>query len=247
MASLTGPINPLFRTAPGCSLLARKRFALLNYAVKSVALRSPLTRCSGSEVGGSLTPQFILCNETFVNHPVVTTLVRGNPRSPAVASLSEGLPDGVGSMAHPIKNRRRTTICDERDSTADLDPSTASHRSSTPAAAKTAPLQLFRVPEASPDQLNSFLPIEHILRAAPDHLGMEIGFISEFTDGRRVFRHVESLNRKICIEVGASDPVEKATVTGSQKGSCHSLFETRPIIHLRRPFLSRNLCLWGHI
>lgn len=121
-------------------------------------------------------------------------------------------------MAHPITNRRRTTICDERDRAADLNPSTASHRSPIAAAAKTTPLQLLRVPEAPLDQLHSSFPIEHILRAARDHLGMEIGFISEFTDGRRVFRHVESLNSNVCIEVGASDPVEKSYCHWVAKG-----------------------------
>lgn len=79
-------------------------------------------------------------------------------------------------------------------------------------------MQLLRVPEESSDILHSSLRIEHILRAARDHLGMEIGFISEFTDGRRVFRHVESFNRKICIEVGASDPLEKSYCHWVAKG-----------------------------
>lgn len=50
--------------------------------------------------------------------------------------------------------------------------------------------------------------LNQILRAVRTHLGMEVGFISEFQDGRRVFRHVESAEGKQCIEVGGSDPLE---------------------------------------
>ena len=121
-------------------------------------------------------------------------------------------------MAYPIKIRRRTALCDKRESAADVDPRSVSHRSPTATAPRTVPLQLLRVPEESSDILHSSLRIEHILRAARDHLGMEIGFISEFTDGRRVFRHVESFNRKICIEVGASDPLEKSYCHWVAKG-----------------------------
>jgi EAL domain-containing protein (putative c-di-GMP-specific phosphodiesterase class I) len=52
--------------------------------------------------------------------------------------------------------------------------------------------------------------LNHILRAVRTHLGMEVGFISEFRGGRRVFRHVESAEGKQCIEVGASDPLEQS-------------------------------------
>jgi len=39
---------------------------------------------------------------------------------------------------------------------------------------------------------------------------MEVGFISQFTDGRRVFRHVENADGKQCIQVGNSDPLEES-------------------------------------
>lgn len=52
--------------------------------------------------------------------------------------------------------------------------------------------------------------LNQILRAVRTHLGMEVGFISEFHEGRRVFRHVESAEGKQCIEVGASDPLEES-------------------------------------
>lgn len=52
--------------------------------------------------------------------------------------------------------------------------------------------------------------MNQILRAVRTHLGMEVGFISEFTEGRRVFRHVEYAEGKQCMEVGASDPLEES-------------------------------------
>lgn len=50
--------------------------------------------------------------------------------------------------------------------------------------------------------------LNQILRAVRTHLGMEVGFISEFVNGRRVFRQVETAEGKECIEVGGSDALE---------------------------------------
>lgn len=50
--------------------------------------------------------------------------------------------------------------------------------------------------------------MNQILRAVRSHLGMEVGFISEFTDGRRIFRHIESADGRRCIDVGGSDRLE---------------------------------------
>lgn len=52
--------------------------------------------------------------------------------------------------------------------------------------------------------------LKQILRAVRTHLGMDVGFISEFHEGRRVFRHVESAEGKRCVEVGGSDPLEES-------------------------------------
>ena len=52
--------------------------------------------------------------------------------------------------------------------------------------------------------------LNQILRAVRRHLGMDIGFVSEFHDGRRIFRQVESAEGKACIEVGGSDPLEES-------------------------------------
>jgi diguanylate cyclase (GGDEF)-like protein/PAS domain S-box-containing protein len=42
------------------------------------------------------------------------------------------------------------------------------------------------------------------------HLQMDVAFISEFTEGRRVFRHVDSANGNPPIQVGGSDPLEES-------------------------------------
>lgn len=49
-----------------------------------------------------------------------------------------------------------------------------------------------------------------ILRAARTHLDMDVGFISEFTQGRRIFRHVDSEEGNRSIEVGGSDMLEES-------------------------------------
>lgn len=50
--------------------------------------------------------------------------------------------------------------------------------------------------------------LNQILRSVRSHLGMEVGFVSEFKDGCRVFRYVEHAEGKTCLEVGGSDPLE---------------------------------------
>lgn len=100
----------------------------------------------------------------------------------------------------------------------DVRPTSSTQQAPDRAGSKTAPLHLLRVGEDLTGALHSSVDVEQILRAARDHLGMEIGFISEFTDGRRVFRHVESLEGKSCIEVGTSDPLEKSYCHWIAKG-----------------------------
>lgn len=48
------------------------------------------------------------------------------------------------------------------------------------------------------------------LRAIREHLGMDVAFISEFSAGRRVFRHVDADETARVIEVGGSDPLEES-------------------------------------
>ena len=55
----------------------------------------------------------------------------------------------------------------------------------------------------SPDQL-----LPRALRALRTHLGMDVAFISEFRDGRRIFRYVDSARRNTAVQMGSSDPIE---------------------------------------
>ena len=68
-------------------------------------------------------------------------------------------------------------------------------------------------------------PIDEILRAVRTHLSMEVGFVSEFADGRRIFRHVESAQGKRCIEVGGSDPLEESYCHWVAKGKLPRLIQ----------------------
>lgn len=51
--------------------------------------------------------------------------------------------------------------------------------------------------------------LQELLHAARLFLGMEIGFISEFEDGRRVFRYVDQAEGVDVFNVGGSDPLER--------------------------------------
>lgn len=49
--------------------------------------------------------------------------------------------------------------------------------------------------------------LEELVRSARTHLGMEVGFISEFVNGSRVFRHVDAQG-PAPVHIGDSDPLE---------------------------------------
>src|SRR5690349_19795328 len=52
--------------------------------------------------------------------------------------------------------------------------------------------------------------MQQVLAAVRTHLGLDIAFVGEFTDGTRVFRHVES-NLDVCpVRVGDVDPLESS-------------------------------------
>lgn len=58
---------------------------------------------------------------------------------------------------------------------------------------------------ATQDQL-----VPRLLAAIRAHLGMDVAFVSEFTDGRRVFRHVDSPHDGQPVQVGGSDLLEES-------------------------------------
>lgn len=48
------------------------------------------------------------------------------------------------------------------------------------------------------------------LRAIRLHLGMDVAFVSEFSDNRRIFRYVDSSSENQPVKVGESDPLEES-------------------------------------
>ncbi len=56
--------------------------------------------------------------------------------------------------------------------------------------------------------LSAAAQIARILRVVRAHLDMDVGFVSEFTDGRRYFRQVDSASADAPIAVGGSDPLD---------------------------------------
>lgn len=113
-------------------------------------------------------------------------------------------------MASPLKTGYRSPLRGERESAAGVAGSDVLPQPSAGPGSRIAPLTVLRDTGSQPQTLQSPVEVEHILRAARDHLGMEVAFISEFAEGRRVFRHVESVDSKTCVAVGASDPLEKS-------------------------------------
>ncbi len=51
--------------------------------------------------------------------------------------------------------------------------------------------------------------LEDAFAAIRTHLGMDVAFISEFTEGRRVFRHVDAAKPNPPIQVDQGDPLEE--------------------------------------
>jgi GAF domain-containing protein len=51
--------------------------------------------------------------------------------------------------------------------------------------------------------------VSEVLALLRQRMSMDVVFVSEFVDGRRVFRYVEEDHDKPLIPVGASDPLEK--------------------------------------
>ncbi|MES2511230.1 MAG: GAF domain-containing protein [Pseudomonadota bacterium] len=52
--------------------------------------------------------------------------------------------------------------------------------------------------------------VPEVLRLLREKMQMDVVFVSEFTAGQRVFRHVSSLPQNDLLKVGASDPLEES-------------------------------------
>nr|WP_269633598.1 EAL domain-containing protein [Pelomonas sp. BJYL3] len=74
----------------------------------------------------------------------------------------------------------------------------------------SAPSAFSASSSGSPSRYSTRPPLERGLQAIRRHLGMEVAFISEFIDGRRVFRHVDAEAAEGPVKVGASDPLEES-------------------------------------
>jgi EAL domain-containing protein (putative c-di-GMP-specific phosphodiesterase class I) len=64
----------------------------------------------------------------------------------------------------------------------------------------------FKLPETA----SSAERVQQMLEAIRLHLGMDVGFISEFRDGRRFFRHVDTASSNPSIAVGGFSPLEES-------------------------------------
>jgi EAL domain-containing protein (putative c-di-GMP-specific phosphodiesterase class I) len=76
------------------------------------------------------------------------------------------------------------------------------------AASKEILLLNFLVEDKAPTAVSVDQLLPRALRALRTHLGMDIAFISEFRDGRRVFRYVDATRDHPAVQMGASDPLE---------------------------------------
>lgn len=76
-------------------------------------------------------------------------------------------------------------------------------------AVQTPPLSRFLTPDSrshsSPDDL-----LPGLLNAVRSHLEMDVAFLSEFMNGRRVFRYVDAAAANSPVKVGHSDPLEQS-------------------------------------
>lgn len=61
--------------------------------------------------------------------------------------------------------------------------------------------------------------IQRMLRVVREHLGLEIAFISQFVDGKRVFRYVDAEAGAVDLEVGGADPLEESYCSYVAAGS----------------------------
>ncbi|MDB5732927.1 MAG: diguanylate cyclase [Variovorax sp.] len=65
---------------------------------------------------------------------------------------------------------------------------------------------------ATPDGCDALIDgaVPEVLRMLREYLHMDVVFVSEFVDGRRVFRQVEAEPAKRLIEIGQSDALEQS-------------------------------------
>jgi EAL domain-containing protein (putative c-di-GMP-specific phosphodiesterase class I) len=80
--------------------------------------------------------------------------------------------------------------------------------------------------------------IQQMLRTIRQHLDMDVGFIAEFRDGRRFFRHVDASQPATSVKVGGSDPLEASYCHFVVSGAFPELMQDAaqvPVAHLSVP------------
>ena len=65
----------------------------------------------------------------------------------------------------------------------------------------------FLVEDKAPQAVSADQLLPRALRALRTHLGMDVAFVSEFRDGRRIFRYVDAGRHHAAVQMGASDPI----------------------------------------
>ena len=65
----------------------------------------------------------------------------------------------------------------------------------------------FLVEDKAPKAVSADQLLPRALRALRTHLGMDVAFVSEFRDGRRIFRYVDAARDHAAVQMGASDPI----------------------------------------
>ena len=68
----------------------------------------------------------------------------------------------------------------------------------------------FAVTTADASEIADFSALSEVLRKVREALRMDVVFVSEFANGRRAFRCVDSAPGELDVRVGASDPLEES-------------------------------------
>lgn len=75
-----------------------------------------------------------------------------------------------------------------------------------------APIQISEIlsHQTRLEEDSRYQSLHDLLRAVRHHLNMDVAFISEFTEGQRIFRHVDSAHENAPIQEGDGDPLEES-------------------------------------
>ncbi|MBD1912861.1 EAL domain-containing protein [Leptolyngbya sp. FACHB-8] len=115
--------------------------------------------------------------------------------------------------------------------------------------------------QAREDEASIAKTLQNVLRLIRSHLDMEIAFISEFRDGRRFFRYIDSEQEETPIQIGDSNPLEESYCQRVVDGrlpelitdalQCPAALELEVTValpvgaHLSVPICLGNGCLYG--